>query len=89
MTEHQDEGASALLDRDLVLLADGQPDLADREPGVDRLDRVAAAQGREDVVAGDAVGTHRPELVVETGPELLQAHGPTLTRPSRSSPCRS
>ena len=49
-------------------------------PGVDRVDRVAAAQGGEDVVAGHAVGTHRPELTVEAGPELLQAHAPTLTR---------
>ena len=58
-------------------------------PGVDRLDRAAAAQGGEDVVARHAVGAHRPELTVETGPELLQAHAPTLTRdgrPRRAAP---
>lgn len=32
------------------------------------------------MVAGHAVGAHRPELLVEPGPELLQAHVPTLTR---------
>ena len=32
------------------------------------------------MVPRHALGTHRPELLVETGPELLQAHGPTLTR---------
>src|SRR5690349_20811152 len=63
---------SALLDRHLVLLADRQPHLPDRQPGVDRVERVAAAQHREHVVAGHALGAHRPELVVEAGPELLQ-----------------
>src|SRR3954453_2541036 len=66
-------GASALLGGHLVLLADGQPHLADRQSGVDRLRRVAAAERSEDVVARDAVGAHRPELTVEAGPELLQA----------------
>jgi hypothetical protein len=32
------------------------------------------------VVPGDAVGAHRAELTIETGPELLQAHPTTLTR---------
>jgi hypothetical protein len=32
------------------------------------------------VVPRHAVGAHRPELTVEPGPELLQAHPPTLTR---------
>ena len=37
------------------------------------------------MVAGHALGTHGAELTVETGPELLQAHVPTLTgRPLRS-----
>ena len=36
------------------------------------------------MVARHAVGTHRPELTVEAGPELLQAHAPTLTRGGRS-----
>ena len=80
---------SALLGRHLVLLADGQPHLADGQSGVDRLDRVAAAQRSEDVVAGHAVGAHRPELTVEAGPELLQAHTPTLTRERALAPQRS
>ncbi|SEP14647.1 hypothetical protein SAMN05660991_03522 [Trujillonella endophytica] len=33
------------------------------------------------MVAGDALGPHRAELIVEPGPELLQAHPPTLARP--------
>src|SRR3954471_1086149 len=45
---------SALLRRNLVLLADGEPDLPDRHPGVDRLDRIAATQRGEDVVARHA-----------------------------------
>ena len=32
------------------------------------------------MVTGDALGAHRAELTIETGPELLQAHPPTLTR---------
>ena len=40
------------------------------------------AERGEDVVAGHALGTHRAELTVEPGPELLQAHAPTLTRPA-------
>ena len=32
------------------------------------------------MVTGHALGTHGAELTVETGPELLQAHGSTLTR---------
>ena len=31
------------------------------------------------MVAGDALGAHRAELPIEPGPELLQAHPPTLT----------
>src|SRR3954463_15922206 len=79
---------SALLRGDLVLLADGQPHLANRQPGVDRLDRIAPAQRREDVVARHAVGAHRPELTVEAGPELLQAHTTTLTRQGAHAPQR-
>ena len=37
------------------------------------------------MIPGDALGAHRAELTIETGPELLQAHPPTLTRPG----CRS
>ena len=37
----------------------------------------------EDVVPGDALRPHRAELPVEPGPELLQAHAPTLTRARR------
>ena len=33
------------------------------------------------MVAGDALRTHRTELAVQPGPELLQSHAPTLTRP--------
>ena len=82
------ERRSALLRRHLVLLADGQPDLADGEAGVDRVDRAAAAEHREHVVPGHALGAHGPELTIETGPELLQAHPPTLTRthPGASGP---
>ena len=39
--------------------------------------------------ARHAVGAHRPELTIEAGPELLQAHTPTLTRThprARSAP---
>jgi hypothetical protein len=32
------------------------------------------------VVPGDCLGAHGPEVTVEPGPELLQAHDPTLTR---------
>ena len=31
------------------------------------------------MVARHAVGTHGPEVTIEPGPELLQAHPPTLT----------
>ena len=49
-------------------------------PGLDRVDRAAPAERGEDVVAGHALGAHRAELPIEPGPELLQAHGSTLTR---------
>ena len=32
------------------------------------------------MVPGHALGPHRTEMPIEPGPELLQAHGPTLTR---------
>ena len=32
------------------------------------------------MVAREALGAHRAELTIETGPELLQSHPPTLTR---------
>ena len=32
------------------------------------------------MVPGHALGPHRTEMPIESGPELLQAHGPTLTR---------
>jgi hypothetical protein len=38
------------------------------------------------VVARHALGAHRPELTVQTGPELLQPHAPTLTRPTPRAP---
>jgi hypothetical protein len=38
------------------------------------------------VVTGDGLGPHRAEVVGETGPELLQAHVPTLARPRRVQP---
>lgn len=41
------------------------------------------------MVAGHALGAHRPELTVQTGPELLQAHTPTLTRPHPRAPLPS
>ena len=41
------------------------------------------------MVARHAVGAHRPELTVEAGPELLQAHAPTLTREPPRAPRRS
>src|SRR3712207_1675717 len=77
--------ASALLLGHVVLLADRQPDLADGEPRVDRLQGGPAVEGGEHVVAHEALGPHRPELAVHPGPELLQAHAPTLARP-RSRP---
>src|SRR3954468_15486320 len=82
-------GASALLGGHVVLVADGQPDLPDRQTGVDRLDRTAAAQDGEDVIARHAVGAHRAELTIESGPELLQAHPTTLTRRSPLVPHRT
>ena len=36
------------------------------------------------MVPGHALGPHRTELPIEPGPELLQAHGPTLTRRRRA-----
>src|SRR3954468_7099727 len=79
-TRHLFRPASALLGRNLVLLADGQPDLAHRQPGLDRVDRTPPTERGEDMIPGHALGAHGPELTVETGPELLQAHGSTLTR---------
>ena len=38
------------------------------------------------MVAGHALSTHGAELTVEPGPELLQAHVPTLTRPLPGRP---
>ena len=76
------ERRSAFLRRHLVLLADGQPHLPDREPRLDRIGSTAPAQRREHVVAGHALGSHGPELTVQPGPELLQAHALTLTRPA-------
>jgi hypothetical protein len=38
------------------------------------------------VVARDALGPHRAELLVEPGPELLQTHVTTLARSSRCPP---
>jgi hypothetical protein len=32
------------------------------------------------MVMGEAPGPHGAEVMIETGPELLQAHPPTLTR---------
>src|SRR3954469_12769241 len=72
--------ASPQLRRDLVLLADRQPDPAHGQPGIDRLHRATPAERGEDVVAGDALGAHRAEVVGEAGPELLQAHASTLAR---------
>src|SRR3954453_21324781 len=72
--------ASTLLVRNLVLLADGQPHLAHRQPGLDRVHCAAPAERGEHMVPRHALGAHGPELPVEAGPELLQAHGSTLTR---------
>ena len=79
-------GGSALLDRHVELLADGQPHLADGDTGVDRVRRAPAAEHREDVVARDALRTHGPELGVEPAPELLQSHATTLTRAPGGGP---
>ena len=40
------------------------------------------------MVARHALGSHRPELMVQPGPELLQTHTPTLTRATaRTAAC--
>ena len=71
---------SALLGRHVEVLADGQPDLADRDAGLDRVGGTAAAEHPEHVVARDTLRAHAPELRVEPGPEFLQSHDTTLTR---------
>ena len=54
-----------------------------KQPGLDRVHCAPAAQRSEDVVPGDGLRAHRAELTIETGPELLQAHPPTLTERKR------
>ena len=72
---------SAVLRGHVVLVADGQPDLPHGQSGLDRVHRAASAEHREDVVARHGLGPHGAELPIEAGPELLQAHPTTLTRP--------
>ncbi len=72
---------SAILRRHVVLVADGQPYLAHGQPGLDRVHRAASSEHREDVVARHGLGPHGAELPIEAGPEFLQAHPTTLTRP--------
>src|SRR3712207_3208792 len=63
---------SPLPGRHLVLLADRQPHLAHRQPGLDGVDGAPAPERGEHVVPGHALGAHGAELTVETEPELLQ-----------------
>ncbi len=72
---------SAVLRGHVVLVADGQPHLAYGQAGLDRVHRAASAEHREDVVARHGLCPHGTELTIEAGPEFLQAHATTLTRP--------
>src|SRR4051794_20079458 len=76
-----DVPAEAALRRDVLDVAEGEPDLPGRNTGAEGLVSGTAAHPCQDQGVAQYAGVPRTELVVHKPPKVADPHDPSLSRP--------